>query len=152
VVGSAYQNNRFDRIGVWVAIVVVLLSILLVSMDKILKKAESTSVELMAKSALDKANYLHQYWELHDKPTLANIDGAVVHFNHKGWVIPFYNGVKSCEAWRQVLVPLPKLNNEITRVNLLQSKDKYTCEFVYENDNSFGINMSGDDLTVYVVK
>lgn len=126
----------------------ILISVLVVSLNRITKEAESTSVTLISAKTLDKANYLRQYWELNGKPEYAEIKGTIVRFNNKGWVTPYLDGVKSCDAWEQLLLPVPRQEYSPVSSSLRQQKDVYSCTYTFKNGELLSVKMIQGGLSI----
>ncbi|OBT17443.1 hypothetical protein A9264_01395 [Vibrio sp. UCD-FRSSP16_10] len=146
------KENRADthlvHFSAWVAVVLILIALLLVSLQRVRKEAESTSVSLIAHNALYRANYLRQYWELHGKPVFAEINGLMIEFNDKGWVKPVLKDVKSCKAWQEIILPEPKHEYSPVSMELQQDENQYSCTYTFNNDESLVINMVGGNLSI----
>ncbi|GAB7218603.1 hypothetical protein [Vibrio comitans] len=145
---TTYRNTRINHLAAWAAVVLVLIGTLVTALNRVTIEAESTSVSLISVKALDKANYLRHYWELNGKPEYAEIKGAIVRFNNKGWVTPYLDGVKSCDAWEQLLLPMPKLDYSPVTSQLLQESDVYSCTFTFKNNELLIVKMIGGNLSI----
>ncbi|MEZ8967113.1 hypothetical protein FCV82_04675 [Vibrio breoganii] len=145
---TTYRNTKIGHLAAWAAVVLILIGVLIASLNRITVEAESTSVTLISAKALDKANYLRQYWELNGKPEYAEIKGAIVRFNNKGWVTPELDGVKSCDAWEQLLLPVPKQDYSPVTSSLLQESDVYSCTFTFRNSELLIVKMIGGNLSI----
>ncbi len=132
----------------WAAVVLILIGTLVAALNRVTIEAESTSVSLISVKALDRANYLRQYWELNGKPEYAEIKGAIVRFNNKGWVTPYLDGVKSCDAWEQLLLPVAKQDYSPVSSSLLQQKDIYSCTYTFKNGELLSVNMIQGGLSI----
>ncbi|CAM3018325.1 hypothetical protein [Vibrio rarus] len=145
---TAYKKPNLSQLAAWGAVVLILIAVLLFSLQRIAIQAESTSVSLIAQTALERANYLRQYWELQDKPLYAEVNGAEVAFNGRGWVKPQLNGVQSCDAWQKILLVKPRRNFAPVSVALSQKSDRYSCSYTFKNEDVIVVNMMGGNLSV----
>ncbi|GEA52478.1 hypothetical protein VIN01S_32820 [Vibrio inusitatus NBRC 102082] len=145
---TTYRNANINHLAAWAAVVLMLIGVLIASLNRITVEAESTSVTLISAKALDKANYLRQYWELNGKPEYAEIKGTIVRFNSKGWVIPELDGVRNCDTWEQLLLPVPKQDYSPVTTRLLQESNIYSCTFTFKNGELLIVKMIGGNLSI----
>ncbi len=136
------------RLSAWIAVVLVLIGSLLFALNRISEQANSASIQLIARSALDRANNLRQHWVLLDKPRYANIHGHRVSFNQKGWALPILEGDKECQAWQDILLTNTATPNQPLSSQLTQAPDHYQCDYTFSNGDSIRIQLRHGDLSI----
>lgn len=132
------------------AVVLILIGTLLVTLNSISEHASRTSVSLIGKKTLEKANYLRQHWELSGKPKYAEVDNHVLMFNNKGWPEPILNGIKSCRAWQMFLIAHSERPNPPVASELVQQDELYRCEYEFESGEKLHVELNQQDLSIYV--
>lgn len=151
MVSMEEKSHSLTRLGAWMAVVLILIASLLLALNSVSQHAQSTSVALIGKKTLDKANYLRQHWELSGKPKYAEVDDHVLVFNNKGWPEPILNGIKSCSAWQMFLIAHSERPNPPIASRLVQQSDLYRCQYDFESGETLNVELNRNDLSIYVL-
>ncbi|WP_428776573.1 MSHA biogenesis protein MshF [Vibrio sp.] len=140
------------RFAIWLLVLVILVLSFLLAVRPVEKQAQQTAERLSVQRILERANYYRQEWLLKGEPSQANIDGQMVWFSARGWLIPTRDGQRvDCRVWLNRLHEDALIQpGEMVQIKNRSLDQKYDCRYFSSRDKSVNISLEKEKFSVSV--